>query len=138
MQHAGSEKKVLRAVYAGKTMPYARAVVAGGFVYCSGMAGVDPETRSIPVGMTERESVKRQTEVALRKIETTLKECGSSFQDVVQAVVIVAKLEYFEHALEVFHERGFPIEDMAQTLFEARLNQSCLVEIQVTAAANKE
>jgi 2-iminobutanoate/2-iminopropanoate deaminase len=31
--------------------PYSQAIVAGGFVFCSGTAGIDPETGSIPEGI---------------------------------------------------------------------------------------
>jgi 2-iminobutanoate/2-iminopropanoate deaminase len=34
--------------------PYSQAIVAGGFVFCSGTAGIDPETGSIPEGIHPR------------------------------------------------------------------------------------
>src|SRR6188472_4024826 len=39
--------------------PYSQAIVAGGFVFCSGMAGIDPATGTIPEG------IESQTEQAL-------------------------------------------------------------------------
>lgn len=40
--------------------PYSQAIVAGGFVFCSGMAGIDPETGLAADG------IEAQTEQALR------------------------------------------------------------------------
>jgi len=39
--------------------PYSQAIVAAGFVFCSGMAGIDPATGTIPDG------IEAQTEQAL-------------------------------------------------------------------------
>jgi len=130
-------KRVLRATYAGKTMPYAKAVIVGNMIYCSGMGGIVAETHSVPVGITERESVRKQTEVAVKKIQSILQEAGSSLEHVVQALILVEKLEFYETMLEVFREMGFPLEDVAQTLFEARLNQGTLIEVQVVAVIPK-
>jgi 2-iminobutanoate/2-iminopropanoate deaminase len=34
--------------------PYSQAIVAGGFVFCSGMAGIDPSTGAIPDGIRRK------------------------------------------------------------------------------------
>jgi 2-iminobutanoate/2-iminopropanoate deaminase len=39
--------------------PYSQAIVANGFVFCSGTVGIDPQTGSLPDGVAE------QTEQAL-------------------------------------------------------------------------
>ena len=39
--------------------PYSQAIVAGGLIFCSGMAGIDPATGTIPDG------IEAQTEQAL-------------------------------------------------------------------------
>ena len=38
--------------------PYSQAIVAGGLIFCSGMAGIDPSTGTIPDG------IEAQTEQA--------------------------------------------------------------------------
>lgn len=34
--------------------PYSQAIVAGGFVFCSGMTGIDPATGTAPEGIEAR------------------------------------------------------------------------------------
>ena len=50
--------------------PYSQAIVAGGFVFCSGSAGIDPESGSI------REGIEAQTEQALRNVAAIRKRPG--------------------------------------------------------------
>ena len=52
--------------------PYSQAVIAGGFVFCSGTAGIDPVTGEIADG------IEAQTEQALRNLAAILDEAGSS------------------------------------------------------------
>ena len=56
--------------------PYSQAIVAGGFVFCSGMAGIDPATGTIPEG------IEAQTDQALVNLAAVL---GA-------AVAVVARL----------------------------------------------
>jgi len=46
--------------------PYSQAIVANGFVFCSGTAGIDPATGIAPDGIGE------QTEQALRNLDAVL------------------------------------------------------------------
>ena len=46
--------------------PYSQAIVAGGFVFCSGTAGIDPDTGEV------REGVRAQTEQALTNLAAIL------------------------------------------------------------------
>jgi 2-iminobutanoate/2-iminopropanoate deaminase len=46
--------------------PYSQAIVAGGFVFCSGTAGIDPATGEIPDG------IAAQTRIALSNLENVL------------------------------------------------------------------
>jgi 2-iminobutanoate/2-iminopropanoate deaminase len=52
--------------------PYSQAVVAGDLVFCSGTAGIDPETGDIPAG------IEAQTDRALRNLAEILEEAGTS------------------------------------------------------------
>ena len=61
--------------------PYSQAIVAGGLVFCSGTAGIDPDTGVAPDG------IEAQTEQALRNLAAILDEAGSSLQDVVKTTI---------------------------------------------------
>src|SRR5829696_3041170 len=56
--------------------PYSQAIVAGGLIFCSGMAGIDPATGTIPAG------IEAQTEQALVNLAAVLAGAGASMADV--------------------------------------------------------
>src|SRR6202042_3317592 len=58
--------------------PYSQAIVAGGLVFCSGMAGIDPAAGTIADG------IEAQTEQALVNLAAVLHAAGSSMDDVVK------------------------------------------------------
>ncbi len=129
----GIEKRVLRTIYGGKEMPFAKAVVLHEIVYCSGFGGIDPETANVVSGISENETIRKQTALTVKKIQDVLREVGTDLQHIVQALIIVEKFEYWDTCLAVFKEMGMPMEDIAQTLVEAKLKMGLLLEVQVTA-----
>ena len=76
--------------------PYSQAIVAGGFVFCSGMAGIDPATGSIPEG------VEAQTEQALVNLAAVLEASGASMGDLVKTTIFYADIEDFGRLNEVY------------------------------------
>jgi 2-iminobutanoate/2-iminopropanoate deaminase len=69
--------------------PYSQAIVANGFVFCSGTAGIDPATGA-PV-----DGIEAQTEQALRNLETILTAAGASLSTVVKTTIFYANVEDF-------------------------------------------
>jgi len=69
--------------------PYSQAIVAGGFVFCSGTAGIDPVTGDIPAG------IEAQTELALRNVAAILTAAGSSMEDLVKTTIFYADVADF-------------------------------------------
>jgi 2-iminobutanoate/2-iminopropanoate deaminase len=69
--------------------PYSQAIVAGGFVFCSGTAGIDPATGIAPDGIEE------QTEQALRNLEAVLVAAGASLADLVKTTIFYTDVEHF-------------------------------------------
>src|SRR4051812_6467777 len=67
--------------------PYSQAIVAGGFVFCSGMAGIDPTTGTAPDG------IEAQTEQALRNLAAVRANAGASMADVVKTTIFYANVE---------------------------------------------
>src|ERR1700741_5431292 len=76
--------------------PYSQEIVAGGLVFCSGMAGIDPATGSIPDG------IEAQTEQALRNLAAVLSAAGSSMEDVVKTTIFYADVADFGRLNEVY------------------------------------
>ncbi len=76
--------------------PYSQAIVANGFVFCSGTVGVDPKTGEAPEG------IAAQTEQALRNLAAVLEEAGASMDDVVKTTIFYADVSTFATVNEIY------------------------------------
>ena len=76
--------------------PYSQAIVANGFVFCSGTAGIDPETGAIPDG------IEAQTEQALQNLAAVLEAAGASMADLVKTTIFYADVADFAKLNEVY------------------------------------
>ena len=79
--------------------PYTQAIVAGGFVFCSGTAGIDPETGEV------REGIRAQTEQALANLAAILKAAGTSMDALVKTTIFYANVEDFATINEIYSAR---------------------------------
>jgi 2-iminobutanoate/2-iminopropanoate deaminase len=61
--------------------PYSQAIIANGFVFCSGTAGIDPATGAVAEG------IEAQAEQALRNLEATLAAAGASLATLVKTTI---------------------------------------------------
>jgi 2-iminobutanoate/2-iminopropanoate deaminase len=108
--------------------PYSQAIVAGGFVFCSGMAGIDPATGSIPDG------IEAQTEQALVNLAAVLAAAGASMDNVVKTTIFYADVEDFGRLNEVY-ARHMPDPPPARSApAHVRLPHGLLVSIEAIAA----
>jgi 2-iminobutanoate/2-iminopropanoate deaminase len=69
--------------------PYSQAIVANGFVFCSGTVGIDPATGSVPDG------IEAQTEQALRNVDAILTAAGASLSTLVKTTIFYSNVEDF-------------------------------------------
>lgn len=76
--------------------PYSQAIVANGFVFCSGTAGIDPATGAIPEG------IEAQTEQALRNLSAVLTAAGGSMADLAKTTIFYADAGDFERLNGVY------------------------------------
>ena len=76
--------------------PYSQAVVAGGFVFCSGTAGIDPVTGEIPPGIAD------QTRLALRNLEAVLTAAGASLSTLVKTTIFYRDVADFPVINEIY------------------------------------
>src|SRR4029450_10492854 len=76
--------------------PYSQAIVAGGFVFCSGTAGIDPATGAVGDG------IEAQTEQALRNLAVILEAAGASMADLVKVTIYYADVDDFSKLNEVY------------------------------------
>ena len=108
--------------------PYSHAVEAGGFIYVSGQAALDPET-SKPIGGT----VAEETRQTLENVKAILEESGATLDDVVKCSVFLADIRDFAAMNEVYAEY-FGHAKPARTTVQAALPATGLkVEIDCVA-----
>lgn len=106
---------------------YSQAIVAGGFVFCSGMAGIDPTDGTIP------DEIEAQTEQALLNLSAVLAAAGASMDDVVKTTIFYANVEDFGRLNEVY-ARHMPDPPPARSApAHVRLPRGLLVSIEAIA-----
>ena len=107
--------------------PYSQAIIAGGFVYCSGMAGIDPATGAIPEG------IEAQTEQALLNLAAVLAAAGASMADLVKTTIFYADVDDFAK-LNAVYARHMPDPPPARSApANVRLPRGLLVSIEAVA-----
>lgn len=133
------EKKSFPFFYGGKKQDWGKAVIAGDFVFVSGVSGLE-----FSKGRIKGLDVKVQTKTAWEKIETILKEVSSSLNGIVKILIYLRRAEdynaYYEETCQFLntHCPNLLGNPPAMTLVEAGLYQKeMLVEIDVTAILSK-
>jgi 2-iminobutanoate/2-iminopropanoate deaminase len=70
--------------------PYSQAIIANGFVFCSGQIALDPATGELIEG-----DVAAQTERAIQNLRAVLEAAGSSLAHVVKTTVFLQDMADF-------------------------------------------
>lgn len=108
--------------------PYSHAVKAGGFIYVSGQAALDPAT-SKPIHGTVAEETRR----TLDNVKEILEAAGASLEDVVKCSVFLADIRDFA-AMNAVYAEYFDAAKPARTTVQAVLPAASLkVEIDCVA-----
>ena len=107
--------------------PYSQAIVAGGFVFCSGTVGIDPQTGQ------PAEGIEAQTEQALQNIAAILGAAGASMADLVKTTIFYADVDDFAKLNEVY-ARHMPDPPPARSApANVKLPRGLLVSIEAIA-----
>jgi 2-iminobutanoate/2-iminopropanoate deaminase len=106
---------------------YSQAIVAGGFVFCSGTAGIDPATGAIPP------DIEAQTEQAMLNLSAVLTAAGASLADLVKTTIFYADAADFARLNSVY-ARHMPDPPPARSApANVRLPHGLLVSIEAIA-----
>jgi len=107
--------------------PYSQAIVANGFVFCSGTAGIDPVTGVAPDGIEE------QTEQALRNLDAVLASAGASLANLVKTTIFYANVADFA-AINAIYARHMPDPPPARSApGNVNLPRNLLISIEAIA-----
>ena len=101
-------RDVVTTAHAPRNPNYSQAVKAGGLVFVSGQASVDPDTGEVVGG-----TIQEQTRRALTNVSSILEAAGSSLQKVVSATFILADPDDFSGMNEEW-QAWFPSDPPAR------------------------
>ena len=108
--------------------PYSQAIVANGFVFCSGTAGIDPAT-GVP-----GDGIEAQTELALHNLDAILTVAGASLSTLVKTTIFYANVEDFA-AMNAVYAHFMPDPPPARSApANVALPRGLLISIDAVAA----
>ena len=121
-------KQVINTANAPKAIgPYSQAIKAGNTLYISGQIPINPQTGTVPEGITA------QTEQVMNNIEAILTEAGYSFAEVVKSTCLLSDMKNFAAMNEVYGSR-YKENPPARAAFAVKeLPLGVLVEIETIA-----
>lgn len=105
-----ANRQVVHAEHAPKAAgPYSHGIIANGFVYAAGQAGLDPATSQLVEG-----GVTEQTAQALRNLSAVLQAAGTSLEHAVKTTVYLHAMSDFQ-AMNKVYAQFFPANPPART-----------------------
>lgn len=108
--------------------PYSQAVVAGGFVFCSGQIALDPRT-----GAMVGDTAAQQTVRVMTNLMEVLKSAGCTFADVVKTTIYLKDMNDFGAVNDAYAAAMGDHRPARATVQAARLPKDALVEIDFVA-----
>src|SRR5262245_48020220 len=109
--------------------PYSQAIVADGWVFCSGQIALDPASAEM-VGAGD---VRLQAQQVMRNLGAVLEAAGATFADVVKTTIFLADLGDFAAVNEVYGAFFTADPPARATVQVAGLPRGALVEIDAVA-----
>ncbi len=109
--------------------PYSQAIVAGGFVFCSGQIPLDPKTGAIPEGDIATEAAR-----VMDNLKAVLEAAGSSLDKVVKTTIFLTDLGDFARVNEVYGSYFRAAPPARSTIQVGALPKGARVEIECIAA----
>lgn len=109
---------------------YSQAIVANGFVYCSGQVPLDPRSGELVGG-----SIADQTRRCLENLSAVLSAAGASLDDVVKVTAFLLDMGDFPEFNEAYSEFFGDEPPARATVAVAGLPKGAEVEIECIATA---
>jgi 2-iminobutanoate/2-iminopropanoate deaminase len=112
--------------------PYSQAVVADGWVFCSGQIAMDPATGQLVGG-----DVARQTEQVLENLGHVLEAAGAGLDTVVKTTVFLSDMGAFQSMNEVYARHFGDHRPARAAVQAAALPRGVDVEIEAVARVRR-
>ena len=110
--------------------PYSQAVIANGFLYCSGQIAINPENNEFING-----DIIEQTEQVMKNISAVLVASGCSFEDVIKTTCFLDDMNNFGAFNEIYAK--YFISKPARSCVQAVLPKGAKVEVEIIAQIKK-
>ena len=123
-------KKIETTNAPGAIGPYSQGYVANGFVFTSGQIPVDPETGSIPEG------ISAQADRSCRNVKAVLEAGGAGIENVIKTTCFLADMGDFADFNAVYAQY-FPTCPARSCVAVKTLPKNVLCEIEAVAVLEK-
>ncbi|MBA3723490.1 MAG: RidA family protein [Candidatus Levybacteria bacterium] len=110
--------------------PYSQAIVANGFVFCSGQIGLTPD------GTFAGDDVTAQTHQVIQNLKAVLEASGSSLENVVKTTCYLTNIAEFQTFNAVYETYFGNTKPARGTVGVNQLPKDAKVEIEVIALAS--
>lgn len=110
--------------------PYSQAVRAGEMLFCSGVIGLDPESRALV-----EDSFEAQVRQVMDNLGKLLEDCGSGFDRVVKTTVFLTDMEQFAAFNQIYAEYFDEAPPARSTVQVAALPLGAQIEVEAIAIA---
>lgn len=110
--------------------PYSQAVLANGFLFCSGQIAIDPKSGEVLKG-----SIVEQAELVMKNIEALLKASDLTFSNIIKTTIYLTNMNDFGQVNEVYGKYFQANPPARSTIAVAALPKGVNVEIEVIAKA---
>jgi 2-iminobutanoate/2-iminopropanoate deaminase len=110
--------------------PYSQAIRAGGFIFCSGIVALSPDTGSLVEG-----DIEAEVRQALDNLSALLEDVGASLEAVVKTTVFLADIADFPLFNDIY-AGYFPSDPPARSTVQvAALPLGARIEVEAIALA---
>tara|TARA_Y100001968_G_scaffold72631_2_gene63989 strand:+ start:10551 stop:10949 length:399 start_codon:yes stop_codon:yes gene_type:complete len=97
MSHS-SIKAIEAALAPAPVGPYNQAILANGWLYCSGQIALDPLSGE----MVGKENIEKETQQVLQNLLAVLKQAGAEIQNVVKTTIYLTDLKDFTKVNQIY------------------------------------
>ncbi|MFW5867948.1 MAG: Rid family detoxifying hydrolase [Armatimonadota bacterium] len=110
--------------------PYSQAVRAGEMIFCSGVLGLDPETKELV-----QDSFEAQVRRVMDNLSMLLEDCGADLASVVKTTVFLVDMQQFSEFNGIYAEYFDDAPPARSTIQVAALPLGAQIEVEAIAIA---